>query len=151
MGIFFKELNVAKILESGAFKVWNEIEVGKEVFLELKSEDKDEDTVLVKVEKKVEILEGIVDLEEVAKGIKGAKEIKGTVKIEKSERKVKNKKIVFGELPEKESKVISDLLKQGWGQIFEAFICKKDKDAPLYDQRISIAVYIKENKEVIAK
>ena len=52
MGIFFKELNVPKILESGAFKVWNEIEVGKEVFLELKSEDKDEDTVLVKVEKK---------------------------------------------------------------------------------------------------
>ena len=145
MGIFFKELNVAKILESGAFKVWNEIEVGKEVFLELKSENKDEDTVLVKVEKKVEILEGIVDLEEVAKGIKG------TVKVEKSERTVENEKIVFGELPEKESKVISDLLKQGWGQIFEAFICKKDKDAPLYDQRISIAVYIKENKEVIAK
>lgn len=75
MGIFFKELNVAKILESGAFKVWNEIEVGKEVFLELKSENKDEDTVLVKVEKKVEILEGVVDLEEVAKGIKGAKGI----------------------------------------------------------------------------
>lgn len=139
MGIFFKELNVAKILESGAFKVWNEIEVGKEVFLELKSEDKDEDTVLVKVEKKVEILEGVVDLEEVAK------EIKGTAKVEKSERTVGNEKIVFGELPEKESKVISDLLKQGWGQIFEAFICKKDKDTPLYDQRISIAVYIKKN------
>lgn len=59
MGIFFKELNVAKILESGAFKVWNEIEVGKEVFLELKSENKDEDTVLVKVEKKWKFWKGL--------------------------------------------------------------------------------------------
>ena len=60
----------------------------------------------LKWKKKVEILEGVVDLEEVAKGIKG------TVKVEKSERTVGNEKIVFGELPEKESKVISDLLKQ---------------------------------------
>lgn len=140
MGLFFKEFNVDKILESGAFKVWEEIKVGKEVFLELKSKDKEKDTVSVKVEKKVEILKGSVVLEEV----KGTKGIKGTVEVEKSERTVRSEKIVFGELPEKESKVISDLLKQGWDQIFEAYICKKDEDAPLYDQRISIAVYIKE-------
>ncbi len=140
MGLFFKEFNVDKILESGAFKVWEEIKVGKEVFLELKSKDKEKDTVSVKVEKKVEILKGSVVLEE----IKGTKGIKGTVEVEKSERTVRSEKIVFGELPEKESKVISDLLKQGWDQIFEAYICKKDEDAPLYDQRISIAVYIKE-------
>ncbi|HJA56967.1 MAG TPA: hypothetical protein H9951_16620 [Candidatus Bacteroides intestinigallinarum] len=141
MGIFFKEFNVDKILERGAFKVWEEIKVGKEVFLELKSEDKEKDTVSVKVEKKVEILKGVIDLEELVKETKG---IKGTVEVEKSERTVRSEKIVFGELPEKESKVISDLLKQGWDQIFEAYICKKDEDAPLYDQRISIAVYIKE-------
>lgn len=141
MGIFFKEFNVDKILERGAFKVWEEINVGKEVFLELKSEDKEKDTVSVKVEKKVEILKGVIDLEELVKETKG---IKGTVEVEKSERTVRSEKIVFGELPEKESKVISDLLKQGWDQIFEAYICKKDEDAPLYDQRISIAVYIKE-------
>lgn len=52
MGLFFKEFNVDKILESGAFKVWEEIKVGKEVFLELKSKDKEKDTVSVKVEKK---------------------------------------------------------------------------------------------------
>ena len=141
MGIFFKEFNVDKILERGAFKVWEEIKVGKEVFLELKSEDKEKDTVSVKVEKKVEILKGVIDLEELVKETRG---IKGTVEVEKSERTVRSEKIVFGELPEKESKVISDLLKQGWDQIFEAYICKKDEDAPLYDQRISIAVYIKE-------
>ena len=141
MGIFFKEFNVDKILERGAFKVWEEIKVGKEDFLELKSEDKEKDTVSVKVEKKVEILKGVIDLEELVKETKG---IKGTVEVEKSERTVRSEKIVFGELPEKESKVISDLLKQGWDQIFEAYICKKDEDAPLYDQRISIAVYIKE-------
>lgn len=144
MGLFFKEFNVDKILESGAFKVWEEIKVGKEVFLELKSKDKEKDTVSVKVEKKVEILKGVIDLEELVKEIKGTKGIKGTVEVAKSERTVRSEKIVFGELPEKESKVISDLLKQGWDQIFEAYICKKDEDAPLYDQRISIAVYIKE-------
>ena len=86
MGLFFKEFNVDKILESGAFKVWEEIKVGKEVFLELKSKDKEKDTVSVKVEKKVEILKGSVVLEEV----KGTKGIKGTVEVEKSERTVRS-------------------------------------------------------------
>jgi hypothetical protein len=125
MGIFFKEFNVDKTLERGAFKVWNEIEVGKEVFLELELPAKK--TIVVKLEKSKK--------EEDAK-------------VEKLERAEEG---IFGELPEKESEVIRNFLTQDWNDVFEAYICKKDKDAPLYDQRISIAVYIKENKEVIVK
>lgn len=51
---------------------------------------------------------------------------------------------IFGELPEKESEVIKSFLKQKWNNVFEAYICKKDEAVPLYDQRISVAVYIKE-------
>ena len=120
MGIFFKEFNVDKTLERGAFKVWNEIEVGKEVFLELELPAKK--TIVVKLEKSKK--------EEDAK-------------VEKLERAEEG---IFGELPEKESEVIRNFLTQDWNDVFEAYICKKDKDAPLYDQRISIAVYIKEKK-----
>lgn len=55
---------------------------------------------------------------------------------------------IFGELPEQESEIIRKFLKQGWKGVFKAHICKIDKKA-LYDQRISIAVYIK-NIETIA-
>ncbi len=112
MGLFLKELNVTKILERGAFKVWEEIKVGEKVFLKL--EETNKNTILVEVEKG-------------------------------------GQKMVFGELPEKESEVIRSFLTQKWNDVFEAYICKKDNDVPLYDQRISIAVYIEENKEVIAK
>lgn len=54
----------------------------------------------------------------------------------------------FGELPKQESEIIRKFLKQGWKGVFKAHICKIDKKA-LYDQRISIAVYIK-NIETIA-
>lgn len=44
MKIFFKEFYVVKILERGAFKVWNEVNIGEEVYLELEKGK----TVLVK-------------------------------------------------------------------------------------------------------
>lgn len=120
MGIFFKEFNVDKILERGAFKVWEEIKVGKEVFLEL--EKPDEKTIVVKLEKSKK---------------------EETANVKKTERAEGG---IFGELPEKESEVIKSFLKQKWDDVFEAYICKKDEAVPLYDQRISVAVYIKEKK-----
>ncbi len=100
--IFFKEFNVVKILERGAFIVWEKLKVGKEVSLE--PDKSDWKTILVKFE--------------------------GST---------------FGELPEQESDIVRKFLKQGWKDAFEAHICKMDEKA-LYDQRISIAVYIKKNQ-----
>lgn len=54
---------------------------------------------------------------------------------------VQFKHFLFGELPEQESEIIRNFLEQGWEDAFEARICKRDEKA-LYDQRISIAVYI---------
>lgn len=97
--IFFKEFNVVKFLERGAFKVWEKLEIGKEVSLE-GDDEKDPKTIIVKFDK-----------------------------------------IAFGELPKQESEIIRNFFKQGWKSAFKAWICKRDKEA-LYDQRISIAVYI---------
>lgn len=46
--IFFKEFNVVKILERGAFIVWEKLKVGKEVSLE--PDKSDWKTILVKFE-----------------------------------------------------------------------------------------------------
>lgn len=102
--IFFKEFNVVKFLERGAFKVWEKLEIGKEVSLE-GDDEKDPKTIIVKFDK-----------------------------------------IAFGELPKQESEIIRNFFKQGWGDVFKAWICKKNEEA-LYDQRISIAVYIISNSE----
>lgn len=96
--ILFKEFNVVKILERGAFTVWKKLLVGEEV--SLVSGESDWNPIVVKFED-----------------------------------------TTFGELPEHESEIIRKFLKQGWINAFKARICKRDEEA-LYDQRISIAVYI---------
>lgn len=52
----------------------------------------------------------------------------------------------LGELPEQECEIIRNFFKQGWEKAFKAWICKKNEEA-LYDQRISIAVYIISNSK----
>lgn len=71
------------------------------------------------------------------------------VSLEKDEKDpniilVKLDNLPCGELPEQECKIIRDFFKQGWGGVFKAWICKRNEEA-LYDQRISIAVYIISN------
>lgn len=112
--IFFKEFNVVKILERGAFIVWKQISIGTEVFVEL--EEPENKIILVKI------------------------------KVENKEDVTKEIKVALGELPEKESEIIRNFLKQKWQSVFKAHICKMDKEA-LYDQRISIAVYITKSSE----
>lgn len=96
--ILFKEFNVVKILERGAFTVWDKLKVGEEVSFD--HDESDWNSIVVKFDN-----------------------------------------TIFGELPEHESEIIRKFLEQGWKEAFKARICKKDEEA-LYDQRISIAVYI---------
>lgn len=57
MRFFFKEFNVVKFLERGAFRVWDKLGISKEVFLDLDEEDNK--TIVVKFEDSIfgELLE----------------------------------------------------------------------------------------------
>lgn len=112
-GTFFKEFYVIKVLECNAFKHWPNIELGKEVAFKIYNIEQEKDDKDVDFNKDlIRVVLGEVD--------------KGPI---------------IGMLPKEESKVMKDILTNGWNIIFKGTICKVDEKAP-YDQRISVAVYI---------
>lgn len=115
VGTFFKEFCVINTLECNAFKHWKDkdIEMGKEVYFKVYSAEQDQANKDVDFDK---------DLIRVV-------------------LKKNGKDSIIGMLPKEESKIMRDILINGWNTFFSGTICKVDEKAP-YDQRISVAVYI---------
>lgn len=112
VGTFFKEFCVINTLECNAFKYWKDIKIGNEVRFK----------VYLEQEQDKEDVDFDKDLIRVV-------------------LKKKGKDLIIGMLPKEESKIMRDILKNGWNTFFSGTICKVDEKAP-YDQRISVAVYI---------
>lgn len=119
METFYKESYVINTLKCNTFKHWEKIKIGGQVSFEVYGAD--DNNFSKDVDKN--LIRVILTYNE-----DGGKEIKATI----------------GMLPEEESKFMKDIIKNGWTDIFEGVICRKVEDLQ-YDQRISVAVYIKKN------
>lgn len=119
METFYKESYVINVLKCNAFEHWDKIRIGS--FVTFETYNANDEHSSKDVDK--DLIRVILTYND------GDKEIKATI----------------GMLPEEEYKFMKDIIKNGWTDIFEGVICKKVDDAQ-YDQRISVAVYIKKNR-----
>lgn len=123
METFYKEIYVVNVLKCNTFKHWKKIKIGNRVTFEVYAADDKN------ISKDVDIDKDLI-----------------RVILTHDEDEVLKEKPTIGMLSEEEGKLMKDIIKNKWKDFFEGTICKIDEKAQ-YDQRISLAVYIKPNKD----